>query len=154
MYCIFNRRCTGYIVSTNKALFQPDGAFVHTHEQLWGRLWRGDFCDRAKMRRAYLESGTSHYTDRFSAILWCSVLTYFVRRVGAVTGTHWAGSMLPLLQAVNIQEWGLEISAPSPFGEPRQHDVWCVWTSRAAPRPLVFILYTGWLLVAPRKAFQ
>ena len=37
------------------------GAFVHTHEQLWGRLWRRDFCDRAKMRRAYLEGGASHY---------------------------------------------------------------------------------------------
>ena len=37
------------------------GAFVHTHEQLWGRLWRRDLCDRAKMRRAYLEGGASHY---------------------------------------------------------------------------------------------
>ena len=37
------------------------GAFVHTHEQLWDRLWRRDFCDRAKMRRPYLESGASHY---------------------------------------------------------------------------------------------
>ena len=30
--------------------------FVHTQE----RLWRRDFCDRAKLRRTDLESGGSH----------------------------------------------------------------------------------------------
>ena len=77
----------------------------------------------------------SHITGRFYAILWCSVLIYSHRRVGAMTGTHWAGSILPLQQAVNIQEWGLEISAPSPFGLPSQHVVWYVWRP-CAPRPL------------------
>ena len=34
----------------------PDRASVHTQE----RLWRRDFCDGAKLRRADLKSGESH----------------------------------------------------------------------------------------------
>ena len=37
---------------------------------------------------ALISKAERHITDRFSAILWCSVLTYLVRRVGEVTGTH------------------------------------------------------------------
>ena len=37
-----------------------------------------------------------------------------VAEVGTRPGTQWDG---------NIQEWGLEFSAPNPLGQPRQHDV-------------------------------
>ena len=43
---------------------------------------------------------------------------------------------------VNIQEWGLELSAPNPLGQPRRHDVQCVWRT-CAPPSCYCSYYTG-----------
>ena len=49
--------------------------------------------------------------------------------------------MEPNEAEVNIQDWGLKLSAPNPFGQQHQHDVRCVWKTCCRPGPLLFILY-------------
>ena len=53
-----------------------NSASVHTQ----GWLWRRDFYDGAKLRRADLKSGECHTSDEFCALLFCSVNTYSARR--------------------------------------------------------------------------
>ena len=53
------------------------------------------------------------------------------RRVTEVNKEEW--ELEPTETEVNIQEWGLELSAPNPLGQPRRHDVQCVWRTCAPP---------------------
>ena len=67
-----------------------------------------------------------HISDRFYAILWC------IRPVTEVTVASLG--LEPAKTEVNIQEWGLRFRAPKPLRQPRRrHDIWCVWTTCAAP---------------------
>ena len=62
----------------------------------------------------------SHISDRF-----CATVNKFF---GPLRGLKPAKT-----EVIIIQEWGLESSTPDPLGQPRWHDVRCVWTTCAAP---------------------
>ena len=80
----------------------PDRASVHTQE----RLWRVDFCDGAKLRRADLDSGASHIGQ-----VLCHTSVQCEHPFG---GSKWVG---PTETEVNIQERGMAFIAPNPLGQ-------------------------------------
>ena len=97
-----------------------------------------DFCNGAKLRRADLESETSH-TGWLTATLRWSVYKYSDRSgskwVGVSTGTHWDGRKYSDM-------WELGFSLPERLGQSfRRHDVRGVYTTCSSWGLLPFILY-------------
>ena len=90
---------------------------------MWERWFRPDFYDRAKVRRAVLEGGTSDIGSMPHFAL-CVVWTSIRRTVAEVN--KWDGGLESTETEVNIQEWGLGFSLPSPLGQPLRDDMFDV----------------------------
>ena len=96
-----------------------DRASLQTQEQLWQR----DFSDGAKLRHSDLESGASYIR-----YVLCHTLA---QRENLINRQE--RGLEPTEAEVNIQEWGLEFSAPNPLGQERRLDDRCVWTTCVIP---------------------
>ena len=120
----------GYFYTTTDSfcaatIIIPDQASGHSHERLWRRdTWRSEAAPRQSRRGSV------------------TLLTYqigFVPHFGAVLtpirivaeANNYEREMEPTETEVNIQERGLEFSAPNPLGQPFRHDVWYVGTTQA-----------------------
>ena len=74
-----------------------------------------------------------HISERFCAILWCSVNMYSDRSgsesIGARTGIHWSESKYSGVR--------LGFSSPNPLSQPLWHVVRRVWTTCSSSVPLL-----------------
>ena len=87
---------------------------------MWERWFRGD---RAKVRRADLEGGASDIGSMPHFAL-CAVWTSTRRTVAEVNKRD--RGLESTETEVNIQEWGLGFSLPSPLGQPLRDDMFDV----------------------------
>ena len=112
---------------------------------MWERWFRADFYDGAKVRRAVLEGGASDIGSMPHFAL-CAVWTSIRRTVAEVN--KWDRGLESTETKVNIQEWDLGFSLPSPLGQPFRNDMFDV------REPLQFILGRIAFRVGGTKAIQ
>ena len=137
----------GYFYTTTDSfcaatIIIPDQASGHSHERLWRRdTWRSEAAPRQSRRGSV------------------TLLTYqigFVPHFGAVLtpirivaeANNYEREMEPTQTEVNIQERGLEFSAPNPLGQPFRHDVWYVGTTQALFGRVWTLLKVFWKVAA------